>query len=72
MDEPKRMTLHDLAAVRRCCDDAQAYLDRLLAGTPPLPARDLASLRVQRERLGQAAVAVERMAQRLRDVFSTM
>lgn len=67
MDEARQMQLHDLAAVRRCCDDALLYLDRLLASTPPLPGREARQLRGQRERIGQAVVAVDRVAQRLRD-----
>lgn len=67
MDEKTQLKLHDLAAVRRCCDDARAYLDRLMTSTPPLPAGDLQILRTHIERLGHASLAADLMAQRIRD-----
>ena len=67
MDEPTQMQLHDLAALRRCCDDGVAYLDRLLASTPPLPTIDLTRLQFHRARLVKASVAAGEIAQRIRD-----
>ncbi len=67
MDEPTRMQLHDLAALRRCCGDGLAYLDRLIASKPALPTRDLKTLRQHRDLLGYTSLAADRIAQRIRD-----
>lgn len=67
MDEPTRMQLHDLAALRRCCDDGLAYLDRLIAAKPALPRRDLTALREHRLRLGKISVSADQMAQSIRE-----
>lgn len=67
MDEPTQMQLHDLTALRRCCDDGLAYLDRLIASTPSLPRRDLTRLREHRLQLGKISVSADQVAQRIRD-----
>ena len=67
MDEPTRMQLHDLAALRRCCDDGVAYLDRLLASPQTLSTADLTRLRFHRARLEKASVAAGDITHRIRD-----
>lgn len=72
MDEATRMQLHDLAAIRRCCDDALLYAARLAAAQPPLPQAErtvLCELHIPRLRMAREDAAL--MARRLRDGVTT-